>query len=143
MKKMLFVVSILCLSWNGMAQDQIISFAKLPVKSQNFISKYFDTSTVDYIKLDDDYFSKEYEVVLRNGTKVEFDGNGEWKEIDGKRSAIPTKLIPTTILNYVTKSFPNNQIKKIERKKRGYEVELTNGLDLIFNAKGNFVKIDD
>lgn len=140
---MFFLASALVLSLQVMAQDQVISFSKLPVKSQNFITKYFDASTVDFIKLDNDYFSKEYEVVLRNGTKVEFDANGEWKEIDGKGVAIPIKMILQNILSYVSKSFPENKIKKVERMRRGFEVELTNGLDLIFNAKAKFVRIDD
>lgn len=140
---MFFLVSALCISLSGFAQEQLISYSKLPTKGQNFIAKYFDSSAVDYVKLDDDYFSKDYEVVFRNRTKVEFDGNGEWKEIDGNGVGIPTKMIPQNIVNYVSKSFPQNKIKKIERMRRGYEVELTNGLDLIFNAKGNFIRIED
>jgi len=43
----------------------------------------------------------------------------------------------------VRKSFPNTAIKKIEKKRFGYDVELINGLDLEFDSKGNFKRIDD
>ena len=93
--------------------------------------------------LDDDYFSKEYKVYLANGTKVEFDGDGAWKEVDGKRNAIPTGFIPAKISNYVKRSFPNTTITKIERDRKEIEVKLNNGLELKFDKNGNFKKIDD
>ena len=95
------------------------------------------------ILLDDDYLKKEYEVVLINGTKMEFKGNGDWKEVKSKKVKIPTGFIPKKISTYVQKSFPNTGIKKIEKKRFSYEVELINGIDLEFDSKGNFIKFDD
>jgi len=34
-------------------------------------------------------------------------------------------------------------IKEIKKKRTGYEVELSNGLDLEFNSKGKFLRMDD
>lgn len=125
------------------AQDQVIAFNQLPQNGQKFITSYFGAKQVSTVLMDNDYFSKEYEVILANGTKIELDKNGDWKEVDGKRNAIPTSFIPKSIGAYVKKSFPNAKIKKVEKKRFKYEVELTNGLDLEFDSKGNFTRIDD
>ncbi|RLZ11848.1 PepSY-like domain-containing protein [Faecalibacter macacae] len=142
MKNIVSVI-LIALGTSVFAQDQIVTFNQLPTKGQNFISKYFQKGQVSTVILDNDYISKDYDVVLTNGTKIEFDGKGNWKEVDGKRNAIPTTFIPQSILNYVNKSFPNTKIIKIEKNRFSYDVELTNGLDLEFDSKGNFVRIDD
>lgn len=142
MKNIVSVI-LIALGTSVFAQDQIVTFNQLPTKGQNFISKYFQKVQVSTVILDNDYISKDYDVVLTNGTKIEFDGKGNWKEVDGKRNAIPTTFIPQSILNYVNKSFPNTKIIKIEKNRFSYDVELTNGLDLEFDSKGNFVRIDD
>ncbi len=142
MKKLVVAIALLVGSVT-FAQDRVITFNELPKAGQQFITKYFGAKQVSLVTLDDDYLSKDYELVLTNGTKIEFAGNGEWKEVDGKRNAIPTGFIPQNILSYVKKSFPNTEIVKIERERLGYSVELTNGLDLDFNSKGDFLRVDD
>lgn len=142
MKKLVVAIALLVGSVT-FAQDRVITFSELPKAGQQFITKYFGAKQVSLVTLDDDYLSKDYELVLTNGTKIEFAGNGEWKEIDGKRNIIPTGFIPQNILSYVKKSFPNTEIVKIERERLGYSVELTNGLDLDFNSKGDFLRVDD
>lgn len=125
------------------AQEQQITFQELPQTSQQFISTYFGTKNVSVVLLDNDYLKKEYEVLLLNGTKIEFKGDGSWKEIKNKRSTLPTQFMPSKIVSYVHKSFPNTGIKKIEKNRFSYEVELINGIDLKFDSKGKFIKIDD
>jgi len=56
---------------------------------------------------------------------------------------VPAKLIPNGIAQYVKKTYPQTDIYKIQKKRYGYEIELANGLDLEFNAKGQFLRIDD
>lgn len=139
------ILSLLLIGMSVMifAQDRAIRFNQLPQNGQKFIKTYFNANQVSAVIEDDDYFKKEYEVILTNGTKIEFDGSGNWKEVDGKRNAIPVGFAPSAISAYVKKSFPNTKIKKIEKKRFKYEVELTNGLDIDFDSKGNFLKIDD
>ena len=49
----------------------------------------------------------------------------------------------TEIAQYLQKRYNNMPIKEIKKKRTGYEVELSNGLDLEFNSKGKFLRIDD
>lgn len=142
MKKTLSIL-MLGIGAFSFAQDRDITFEQLPEKGKKFIKTHFKSAQIKSVILDDDYLSKDYEVILANGTKIEFDGSGNWKEVDGKRNIIPTAYAPEKIIAYVKKSFPNTSIVKIEKNKYSYEVELSNGLDIDFDVRGNFKRIDD
>lgn len=90
----------------------------------------------------DGVINKSYDVVLQNGTKLEFDKKGNLTEIDCKQGKVPAKLIPQAIRNYLKKNYPAQAVKKIEMSKNEYEVELANGLDLTFNKHFQLIDID-
>ncbi|CEN50951.1 conserved hypothetical protein [Capnocytophaga canimorsus] len=56
---------------------------------------------------------------------------------------MPTEIIPQSISQYVQKNFPNVFVKEIKKRRSGYDVEISNGLDLEFNKQGKFIRIDD
>lgn len=142
--KTLAVVALMTTSMAANAQDKLIDLGQLPKQAQNFIKTYTSKLSIAYVKLEDELFSKKsYEVKMNDGSEFEFDKNGEWKEIDMKRKSIPLSLIPKAIKEYVEKSFPKNNIVKLSRSSSKYEIELSNGLDLVFNSKGKFLRIDD
>lgn len=141
--KLVLVIVLALISIQVKAQDKIIEFRKLPKTAQDFVSTYYDLNDVSYVKLEKDFMSTSYEVILRNGIDLEFDSNGNWTEVDAKKNSVPNKLVLPIIQSYVQKSFPNNEIVQISRKGRKIEIELTNGLDLEFNKKGQFIRIDD
>lgn len=117
---------------------------QLPSTALKSLQKHFPNQKISYIKIDKEWFSETtYEVVLTDGTEVEFDSKGQWKEVDGKRKAVPEAYIPTSIRAYLKKEFPGRVVTKIDRDRRDYEVELDNGLDLVFDLKGNFLRLDD
>ena len=138
------LVAFMTISMAANAQDKIIDLGQLPKQAQNFIKAYSSKLSIAYIKLEDELFSKKsYEVKMNDGSEFEFDKNGEWKEIDMKRKSIPISLLPQTIKEYVEKRFPKNKVVKLSRSSSRYEIELSNGLDLVFNNKGKFLRIDD
>ncbi len=141
--KKIALTALLLTGTLAFAQDRIITFHELPVAGQHFITKYFDTKQVSIVKLDDDILTKDYEVLMTNGVKIELDADGNWKEVDGKYAAISGGFIPSSISGYVKGNFPNTRIVKIEKERFGYNVELNNDLELDFDSKGTFVRIDD
>lgn len=141
--KKFFSVIMLSITLVSFAQDKPINYNQVPKEGQQFIGKYFGAKQVSSSMLEDDFFSKEYKVYLLNGTKIEFDSDGNWKEVDGNRNPIPTGFVPAKIANYVKRSFPNTKITKIERERNEIEVKLSNGLEVKFDKNGNFKKIDD
>jgi len=141
-KGLLFVA--VTLTANGAQAQKVLKVNQLPQPAQNFIQKHFDARNVSHVIEDDEFFSsKEYKVALSDGTEIEFDSKGNWTEIDSDLQPVPQAIVPNNIRQYVSKSFPNNQIVQISRSSRKYEVELTSGIDLEFDSKGNFKRIDD
>ncbi|WP_407405696.1 PepSY-like domain-containing protein [Chryseobacterium sp.] len=126
------------------AQDRAITYTQLPQNAQKFIKANFKNVKTSSILEDREIFGvDEYKIHMANGMKIEFDGKGNWKEVDGKHQKVPYNFIPAGIRNHIAKTFPNTHIIKIERKTYSYKAELSNGLDLEFDANGNFTRIDD
>ena len=125
--------------------DVQITFDELPAKAQSFVKTHFPKEEVASVWKDTEMLRVEdYTVALSNGTKVEFLPNGEWKEIKKSRgSEIPAKIIPNGIAQYVSQNYSGHPIKKISKKRYGYEVELIGGTDLEFSQNGKFLRIDD
>ncbi|MCC9073166.1 PepSY-like domain-containing protein [Flavobacterium sp. F-65] len=125
------------------AQKTVITKAALPASAQTFLKTHFSGQEPTYIVEDKEMFSKDYKVQFANNVEVEFDGKGNWEEVDGNHQAIPTTVIPKKIMAYVNTHFANTSITKIDKGTWGYEVNLSNNLELEFNSKGNFIRIDD
>ena len=122
--------------------DRIIPSEKLPAAAQSFLKEYFPDSPISYVKKEAD-LTPTYEVVLQNGTEIEFNKKGQWDNIDCKRLAVPAALIPAAISEYVNANFPDQSIVKIDRETYGHEIEMANGLELKFDKKGKLLHIDD
>lgn len=141
--KILSVVFLL-IGMSANAQESIITKKELPQSAQKFISDNFSKSTIDYVKMDKEVFSTDYKVKFTDGSEIEFDSKGAWMEVDGNKNTIPTGFIQKNILTYVKDKFPNTHIVKIEKGRfEKQEVKLSNGLELEFNSKGDFKRIDD
>lgn len=123
--------------------DKVVSLAELPQAAKTFVNKFFAKQMPSLITLDNDIISKTYEVVYADGTRVEFDSKGNWQEVETRTNAIPTGIVPQTILSDVVKRFPNQSIQHIERKRRGYELELSSGIELEYNRQGKLLRSDN
>ena len=123
--------------------DRMISVGELPASSQQFINTYFKGLEVSYAKVDEELFDKSYKVLFVDGSKVEFRRNGDWKEIECKYGEVPTEIGPRPIRDCVSTRFAQRRIISLDRDRRGYDVELDNGLDLEFDSSFRLVDIDD
>ena len=117
---------------------------KIPPLSKSFIDKYFPNSTVVLVEMDDDDDNgMEYSVLLNDGTKIEFDLQGEWKRVGRNKTGVPATLIPKAIMEYVKTNYPEDVITKFSKKPYGFKIELSNDEDVRFNPQGQFIeKID-
>lgn len=117
---------------------------RLPAHSREFIRQHFQGANISHIKIESSLFGiKSYDVILTNGFDLEFDKQGEWTEVDGQHSSVPAKIIPAAISDYQKKHFPKQQIISIEKNTKGYDVKLSNGLEIKFDPKFNFIRYDD
>jgi len=145
-KNKFFLVALLCMllqSVTCLADDKIIPVEQLPAPAKTFVKKYFPQATIEYATKDTEFMGTTYEVRLSDGTEVDFDKKGNWDNVDCKTKAVPASLVPAAIAQYVTAHYPNTVIVKIDKERGGYEIELSNDLDLKFNSKGKLIGIDD
>ncbi len=136
----LLVVSLSVQAKNG---DRIIQFKDLPAMAQEFVNTYFPKETVRLVKMEDEVTKTEYTVRFESGVEVEFNSVGEWKEIDGQSTCLPTGFLEKNILQYLEQKHPGHCLKEISRGKHKYDLELANGMELIFNKAGEFLRYDD
>ena len=123
--------------------DKLISKNELPAQAQNFINEHFAGAKISHAVLDVDFLVSSYEVILAGGERLEFSSKGEWEEVDCRRAEVPAVLIPAAINDYVKKNYPGAKVVRIEREGRGYEIELSNDLELSFNKDLRIIDIDD
>ena len=123
--------------------DKPITINELPSAAVNFVQQHFVGVEISYAKMDRELGGYDYEVVLSDGTSLEFDSNGQWTSIDGERAELPSSVVPAEIAAYVQQKYSHAYIEKISRSKRYYEVELNNDLELIFDKAYNFIRVDD
>lgn len=116
----------------------------LPTVARELIAKHFKAN-VSLIKVDKTLgHIDEYDVVLTDGTEISFDNKGNMKEVEtSEAKAVPKGLVPAAITNYVASSHKGQHIVSLERKRSGWEVELSNGIDIRFDKEGRFVRYDD
>ena len=142
----ILMIAICCMmSFNIVANagnDKPINVNELPTKAQTLLSKHFKGQKVMLATIESGVVSKSYDVVLRNGTKLEFDNKGNLTEIDCKQGIVPSQLIPQPIKNYLKENYRGEAVRKIELNKKEYEVELANGIDLTFNKHFQLIDID-
>ena len=144
MKKNFFILAALTLSLLACADNhQLIMEADLPAQAQTFLRKYFDLSDVTYISRERDGFHYEYSVYLNNATEIDFDHQGALQSIDCKRTPVPKGVVPELIDSFVTLHHPDQFIVEYVIEYRQQNVELNNGLELVFDSEGHFIRIDD
>jgi len=142
----LFIVCLLAMTTYVMADNDRITrdVSELPVESRQFISSHFAQADISHIKIEKNLLGiKNYDVILTDGTNIEFNRSGEWTDIDRNSASIPSALIPTAIMSYVNANFAGKQIISIEKETRECSVKLDNGIELTFNNSGKLIEIDD
>lgn len=117
--------------------------AALPEPITTFLNQYFPGSTVAGIETDNEHGGIEYDVYLNDGTEVDFDARNQWEKVDCHTKAVPAALVPPAIVSYVKANYQSLPITKIDNNHYGYDIELSNGMELKFNANGQFMGMDD
>ena len=126
--KVKILAIILYISLNA---DIIISADNLPDNSKKFLEHNFKAS-IGIVQKD----RNSYEVYLSDGTELEFDINGYWKEIENKTHPFSLDFLPQNLVSIITSEFPNAKAKEIERKINHYKIKLNNGIKIHIDFNG-------
>lgn len=127
----------------AMADHRVIDAKELPHAARTFLERHFDQEEVSHITVDRDVLDNDYKVVFAGGTTIEFDKQGAWTEVDCKEGTVPEAILPKQIRHSIDERFGAGTVQKIERDRHGYEVRLSNGLNLEYNHRFQLVEVDD
>lgn len=119
--------------------DRTVSSDKLPNKAKQFISANFQGAEVLSVRRD----GLKYDVILFDGTELEFKSNGQWKEVDCGLNPLPAGILLPNTAKYLSAKFPMNFPTHVKYEHKRYEVEMDNDLDLVFDKNGGFMGADD
>ncbi len=146
MKKLLGLIVCMLLTVSAMyARDRVSRDVNLlPTEARELIKNHFAEASISYLKVDKNLFRVEgYDVRLTDGTELDFNSKGQWTEIEAEKNAVPASLIPDVIKKYMKQNYNGQRVKKIKHNRRGYELKLSNGLEVEFDNMGNFLRLDD
>lgn len=119
--------------------DKPVSPESLPEQATLFLKQYFPAANIMSSEKD----KHDYEVMLSDGTRVEFSLNGEWTDVDAPNGkTIPSGFYPSAIDSYIETNFAGSGINEISKEQLGYDVELVDGNDLLFDYEGGFLRFD-
>jgi len=143
MKRFLLLITAVLTFGATSAQDKKVTFNAPPADAINFVRQHFLVDHIASVWKDTDYKDEEYTVIFRDGLEIEFNGDGDWKELKARHGKVPDHVVPEKILVHVRVTFPFESIKEVSRSlsKKKYEAELTDGQELKFDDKFNFIGV--
>ena len=130
------------------ASDDHVNTAALPQAILTYISTNYPDHTIVKAEVED---NNNYEVELNDETELIFDAQGNFLGIDDDSDddfddeVVAAADLPESILNFIATHFPDAEIEEAEIENNGnYEIELSNDVELIFDADGDFLgRTDD
>ena len=139
MKKIVLILMCVFAMSAVVSCDRVVSADKLPAQAKQFVTAHFNGIEVLSVRKD----GFKYDVVLFDGTELEFSHGGQWIEVDCGLNPLPDGVLPANTAKYLTAKFPMNFATHVKFEHKRYEVELDNDLDLLFDKNGNFMGADD
>ena len=143
MKKVIYLALLIGITWANTSCNN----GKKAEAINTFVKTYFpDTEVIANIK-----DGLDCDVTLSDYTQISFDGNLfgkiEWDEVDCRHAnataAVPAALVPAEIANYLSRLHDTQSIVKISKDNRGWDIELSNGIEIEFDKRFNVVDFDD
>lgn len=145
MKKLILIIAVMFGVMTATARDNYSHDVNiLPTAAKTMLKENFK-SGVSHIKIGKEFGQiRKYDVIMADGSEISFDKHGNWKDVEvGGDESVPEAFILSPISTFIKKNQSNANVTGIEKKAYGYEVELSNGVDVRFSAKGKFLRYDD
>ena len=137
---MALLLGLFCLT-AGAKGKQPIAIEKLPRAVKAAAMQHYTPDQILFITMEKQVGKDEYEFSLADGTKVEFYENGQLHKIKSQQG-VPDAFIPENMLQYIKATFPNSIVTEYKNDRMMKKIELNNDVDLVFNRRGKFLRID-
>ncbi len=140
------------LSLIGCDREVALTGNDVPNEIKAYVEKHFSDCDILQIMKDYDGAELTYDVILKSKQTsglitLEFNRKKQIIGIDSETTCLPESVIPAPIRAYVSANYPNTCINDWSFDRDGLnkhqEVELANGINIVFDKNGNFVRYDD
>ena len=136
----MLLAGVLMLAAGGAAEaKRPTQMSELPATAQQFVRDNFADGRVTHVKMAGRLADRDYEVAFVDGTRIQFDKNGNWEEIHTHYGKIPATVLPQKARTYLREHYPEVPMTAVEHDRKGYEIELSNGLELEFGPDGTLL----
>lgn len=121
-------------------KEQTVLEDDLPADAIGFVEAHYEGKKILHVVKELDNLKTYFHVYLDNGTKLDFNRQGEIKKIEGTEE-IPDTVMPQLILDYVDNNYPADFIRGWEIGNASQNVKLSAGFELEFDNNGNFLRV--
>lgn len=102
-------------------------YDEVPQPIITFITKYWPNPIIEEYSHPS---PQKYEVDIKNGPSLDFDGNYLWTEVDGEGMPLPEIFLydqlPSDLYDYLQAGSYTNDVFEVERTSKTYSLELLN-----------------
>lgn len=115
----------------------------LPHAAKEFISTHFPNTTILHVenKQNPTTDGTVFEVELSDKTDIDFDKDGEWREISAEDGVnIPMAVLADNVQSHLKSKYPNLTVRSIDKDIDVMAVEMSNEVDVIFDLAGKFLR---
>ena len=143
MKKVLFaaLLSVLCLSVFAKGK-QPIAFKALPDKVQEEVKKNLPEQQIQFITAKKELGRYQYTFLLEDNSTYVFDSKAQLRYVEDPKG-VQDVFVPEKVLKYVQTTLPNTSITEYKVESGCLRATLNNKMELVFNKKGKFLRIED
>lgn len=138
MKKIfLTLIATVALSLAASAQIEQINSNKLPGNARATIRSAWNGAPIVDAWRNKEGKRVEYKASVENGSTMKFNANGQWIEVKGY-GGVPENLFPSLLIKHIHEYYEGQYIVFASRTTKRFQIELSDGTRLQFNAKGAF-----
>lgn len=138
--KKLFLGLIITLGLLSCSKNE--AYDEVPETIIMFITHYWPNPVIETYSHPSE---NRYEIIVKNGPTLDFDGDYSWTDIDGNGMPLPEVLLfnelPQKLYDYLEGGEYLNQVFEMERDSNGYKVTLLN-VDVSYDIKSEVIRED-
>lgn len=127
------LLSLLLLS----CSDNSFPPEQLPEKVTSFVAMHFPSQSILSAQKQWGLLGPEYSVVLSDSSRVSFDSNNVWDEVECANSGVPKSMVPSQVADYSLRSnLLGMKILKIEKESYGFKIQLDEDVEVKLSEEG-------
>ena len=136
-----FFTALLPLLLSSCEVEAIVPGQNVPAEITSYLEKHFPKNPVLQTVKDVDGLELTYDITLKEGVFVEFNRSKEVIDIEST-TQLRESVIPAKLAEFVAANYSGSFIVGWEKEGRNQQIKLNSGIELEFNSKGEFLRID-